>query len=83
MALVRRYIPEILPGVEMMSGAPIFPILTFIIIIIILNGKSRGELSQEGISQGSPLSVLHPVKLTLCMCYLVKRSILETTELDS
>ena len=42
-----------------MSGAPIFPILTFIIIIIILNGKSRGELSQEGISQVSPLSLYY------------------------
>ena len=67
-----------------MSGAPIFPILTFIIIIIILNGKSRGGVKSGGDIPGvPPLSVLHPVRLTLCMCYLVKHWILETTELDS
>ena len=64
-----------------MSGAPIFPILTF---IIILNGKSRGGVKSGGDIPGvPPLSVLHPVRLTLCMCYLIKHSILETTELAS
>ena len=44
----------------MKSGVPIFPTLTFIIILILkFNGKSRGELSQEGISQGSPLSLYY------------------------
>ena len=29
-----------------------------------------------------PLSVLYTVKLTLCMCYLIKHSILERIELE-
>ena len=64
----------------MKSGIPIFPTLSFIIIII-LNSKSRGG----GRSGGDipSLSVLYPVKLTLCMSYLIKHSILERTELAS
>ena len=53
----------------MKSGVPIFPTLTFIIILI-LNGKSRGGVKSGGDIPGvPPLSVLYPVKLTLCMCY--------------